>query len=293
MFAFALRQLGRFGVGVLGAAVATAAISALAAPHAPGLWPFLKATGERLFAFAQLDFGRSTISGMSAAGELAQRLPATLAIVTAGSAVAILVGAPLGALFGAGPVRRAVAPLMLVVAAAPVFCAGLALAYGAHLLNWPVSVNAPVALDTPIFSLAAPAWQLALPPVLTVGLSGAAAIQLAIRRAAAQLAHAPFRTGLRRLGLSAFEIERAYVLPQIVAGLFASAGEIVLALLSAAVVAEWVFHRPGAADLFVKAVALHDWNMAALVLFVFVFLYFVAELVGRLLAYTLANEGAQ
>ena len=86
------------------------------------------------------------------------------------------------------------------------------------------------------------------------------------------------------------EIERVYVAPQIVAGLLASAGEIMRALLAASVVAEWVFHRPGAADLFVKSAALKDWNMAALILLVFAVLSFLADLLGKLGAYALVGE---
>ena len=292
MLNFAARQTGRFALGLLGAMVLAAAISAIAAPRAPGLGPFLQAAGLRLWAFAQLDFGTSAISGLAAIDELSLRLPATLMLVLAGGGVALIVGAPLGLLFGAGPIRRAAAPLMQIVTAAPVFCAGLALAYGAvHLLHWPVSVNAAAVASAPIFSRSTEALQFAALPVLTVGLAGAAAVQLALRRAAAESASESFRTGLKRMGLSALEIEWVYAVPQVIGGLLASAGEIVLALLSAAVVAEWVFHRAGAADLFVKSVALHDWNMTALILFVFAAFGFLADFLGRIGAFALANEG--
>ncbi len=103
-------------------------------------------------------------------------------------------------------------------------------------------------------------------PVLTVGLAGAAAAQLALRRAGANGASEPWRPQLRRMGLPAWEIEGVYGVPQIFAGLLSSLGEVMLALLSAAAVAEWVFNYAGAADLFVKSVALHDWAIAAPVL---------------------------
>jgi peptide/nickel transport system permease protein len=90
------------------------------------------------------------------------------------------------------------------------------------------------------------------------------------------------------MGLGLIEIETLFVLPQVVAGLLAGAREIVLALLSAAVVAEWVFHRAGAADLFVKSVALADWTMAALLLFVFAVVTFIADFFGNVLARMLA-----
>ncbi len=288
MLNFAARQAGRLAVGILGTVAIAAAISAIAEPRAHGLLPFLEAAASRLAHFLQFNLGTSAITGLSAAHELGQRLPPTLLLVLGGGAIALVVGVPLGLLFGAGPVRRAAAPLMQIVTAAPVFCAGLALAYGAgHLLHWPLSVNmpsgAPVAPDE--------ALRIAALPVLTVGLAGAAAVQLALRRAASLSSGAAFRTGLKRLGLGALEIERLYVVPQVLAGLVASAGEIMLALLSAAVVAEWVFNRPGAADLFVKSVALHDWNMTALILVVFAGLSFATDFLGSLAGFVFANEG--
>ena len=291
MMKFAARQAGRFALGLLGALLLAAAVSAASLPHAGGLGSFLADAGSRLLSFLHLDFGKSAISGMAAIDELGGHLPSTLALVVAGGLVAFGIGIPLGLLFGAGPVRRAAAPLMQFVAAAPVFCAGLALAYGAaHLLHWSVTVNAHAAEAAPIFSGNAQTLRIAALPVLTVGLAGVAAVQRALRRAASQSAGEPFHTGLRRLGLTALEIERVYAAPQIFAGLLGSAGEIMLALLSAAVVAEWVFHRPGAADLFVKSVALEDWNMAALILFVFAALTFLADAIGRIGAHALANE---
>jgi peptide/nickel transport system permease protein len=291
MLNFVARQAARSALGLVGAALLAALISAIAVPHARGLLPLLAAAGIRFVEFLQLDFGRSAISGLPALEELALHLPATLVLVSAGAGLALAAGVPLGVLLSIGPARRAAAPLVQILAAAPVFCGGLVLAYGAvHLLHWPVSVNAPAG------TLAAPGspgeLELFAPPLLMVGFAGAAAVQLSLRRAASLSSGESFRTGLRRMGLSALEIERVYVMPQVIAGLLAAAGEIMLALLSSAVVAEWVFHRPGAADLFVKSVALDDWNMVAMILFAFAGLSFLADFFGRIGGHLLANEGA-
>jgi len=40
----------------------------------------------------------------------------------------------------------------------------------------------------------------------------------------------------------------------------------------------------------VKSVALEDWNMTALILFIFAALAFLVDLLGRIGAYALANE---
>jgi peptide/nickel transport system permease protein len=282
---FLARQALRLVVGILGAILIAAVIAAIGEPHPHG---FLVAAGERLVHFIKGDLGLSAISGLPVLQELALRVPPTVLIVLEGACLALLAGLPLGLLFIFGTARRAAAPLVQIITSTPVFCAGLALAYGAvHLLHWPASVNMPA--DAAV----APeqALQIAALPVITVGLSGAAAVQLALRRAASQSSGESFRSGLKRLGLGAFEIERLFTVPQVLAGLAASAGEIMLALLSAAVVAEWVFHQQGAADLFVKSVALADWNMAAIILFVFACLTFVAEFLGQVAGRFIASEG--
>jgi len=237
-----------------------------------------------------LRFGESVISGLPIVAELAARLPLTLGLVIEGVIVAALVGIPIGFLFGAGPARRAAAPLIQIVAAAPVFCAGLVLAYGAaSLLHWPVPINGGVSIV--LFPQNATQAQAMVLPALTVGLAGAAAVQLALRRSAAEAGQQSWRFYLRRMGLPSWDVERNYVMPQIFAGLLASLGEVMLALLSAAAVAEWVFSCRGAADLFVKSVALHDWSATAAVLFVFAGLTLVAQFVGQCGARLLTSAG--
>ncbi len=93
------------------------------------------------------------------------------------------------------------------------------------------------------------------------------------------------------MGLSALEINGVYLMPQVLTGLCRSLGDITLALFAAAAVAEWVFGWPGAAVLFLKSVALHDWNVAALVLLVFAAFKFAADFAGELGARALAVKG--
>ncbi len=183
---------------------------------------------------------------------------------------------PLGLLLGTGPVRRAAAPLIQIVAAAPVFCASLALVW--------ISVRMfGVHPAPPVGGLfTGNAAQTLVLPVLTVGMAGASAVQLALHRAASQAQGQPWRSTLRLMGLPAFEIERVYVAPQVFAGLFANLGEVMLAMVSAAAVVEWVFGWPGAAVLFVKSLALGDWSVAAVLLLVFSTIKFGADIVGAL-----------
>jgi peptide/nickel transport system permease protein len=281
------RQAVRLVVGILGAGLVATAIAAVGEASAHTMPAYLTAFGHHLWNLLRLDFGTSTLTGRPALEELGRHLPSTLMLVAMGAGVAGLVGVPLGLLFAFQSARRIAAPLVQIITATPVFCAGLALAYAAaYLLQWPTSVNAPARADV----LPDQALQLLALPVLTVGLAGAGAIHLALRRATIRSSEDAYRTGLKRLGLGRLEIEALYVVPKVLAGVLTGAGEIMLALVSAAVVAEWVFHRGGAADLFVKSVALADWNMTAILLFVFAGLTIAAHFIGAVLGYLFVSE---
>ena len=292
MLRFSLHEAARLGLALLGAVFLAAAVSALADPSAyKGAWSFLVAAAHRLPSLFQFDFGASLMSGSAAGESFASKLPVTLTLVLAGAVIAILVGLPIGLVLGAGPLRRAAAPLLQLIAAAPVFCGGLILAYAAHhFLGWDPSASGKTANFASLARGEPAAWGLIYLPALTVGAAGIAAVQLALRRAASEEADAPYRVYLKRMGLSTLEVERVYVLRPVLAGLLRHAGEIVLALLSAAAVAEWVFDYPGAAVLFVKSVALADWNMAALILFAFATIAMLADFAGRLLAHFVADR---
>ena len=282
-----LRQALKFGLGLLGALFLAAAIAAVPA-HGDH---YLRTVLTRLFDFVRLDFGTSRMSGLSAAHEIAARLPATLELMMAGALVAFAIGVPLGVLLGRGRVFRAAAPLIQLVAAAPVFCAGLALLWLAQrVLHWsyaPSPLPWPALIEGGRNALSA-LNALSLPG-LTVGAVGAAAVQLAVRRGESQAMKEPYRRGLRLMGLQSLEIDRLYLVPQVIAELLASLGEIVLALISAAAVAEWLFGWPGVAVLFLKSIALRDWSVTALVLFAFAAISLVADLCGVIAARSIGD----
>jgi peptide/nickel transport system permease protein len=299
MLRFTLRETARLLSGLVGAALLATALAALTAASAWHGFPgFGAAYLNHLNAFLHLDFGMSAVSGRATPEELANRLPATLILVSGGALIALAVGGPLGILFGAGPFRRAAAPLIQIIAAAPVFCAALALSFVAQrFFDWSVGANGASLVDETTLKIDPNdlAGSLApfLLPMLTVGAAGAAAVQLALRRGSAMVARHPYRRGLRLLGLSALEIDRVYIVPEVFAVLVASIGEIVLALLSASAVAEWVFDVPGAAVLFVKSIALADWTMASLVLAVFAAIAMLAQFVGVVVSRALVDAGAR
>ena len=293
MLRFALLEAARLVSILIGAAFLTVAVASLDSPTAmAGAGPFFATFAGKIASTAAFDFGSSVVSGRPVLIELAERLPETAILFAAGGVIACLIGIPLGLLFAAGPLRRAAAPLIQIVAAAPVFCAALALAWIANrFLHWPVDVtgaatSGAAALD---FANPLPALKVLALPAITVGAAGAAALQLSLRRAASEIADAPWRAALRRFGLPAGEIDRVYVAPQVASSVAYDLGEFALVLLSACAVAEWVFNRPGAAVLFVKSVALADWSMAALVLFAFAAIKLVADFIGAILAHALAD----
>lgn len=295
MWRFGLRQAGRLALGLLGAIILAAFVSALSdAGRAHGVSAYAKAVLAHLLAMGRFDFGASAISDIPAWTELAQRLPATLELLGFGALIAVLIGTPVGLLLSAGRVLRAAAPLIQIVAAAPVFCAGLGLLWiSDRVLHWPGAApdtSLVTALQSGNPDMIAAALRVVALPALTVGAAGAASIQLALRRAIGQAAAEPYRRGLQAMGLGRFEIDRVYLVPQVVAGLLHSLGEVASSLLAAAAVAEWVFAWPGAANLFLKSVALHDWSVVGLVLLVFASLTMAAEFLGvmgaRLLAET-------
>lgn len=270
MWRFGLRQGAQLALGLAGA-ILLAAMVAAADDARAGAGAFLSAMLAHLGSFLHLDFGASTISGESALAELRARLPVTLELAGLGGIVALAIGAPLGILLGTERPLRAAAPLIQIVAAIPVFCVGLALMWlAANVLHWPEHGASQFARILQTLAL----------PALTVGAAGAAIVQLSLRRAAAEAMDEPYRRGLRLMGLSAFDINTAFLVPQILAGLLRSLGEITLALFSAAAVAEWLFGWPGAGVLFLKSVALQDWNVAALVLLVFAAIKMLADFAG-------------
>ena len=292
MWRMGLRQAGRFALGLLGAIILAALVSA-AGTHTSGVVPFVSGVLSRLYAMMHLDFGLSSVSALPAWSELSRRLPATLELVGFGALIAVLVGTPVGMLLSAGRVLRASAPLIQVVAAAPVFCAGLALLWlSERVLHWtgaPRETSFSSAFASGNWGAVEAGLRAVALPALTVGAAGAANVQLALRRAVSHAAEEPYRRGLRALGLGRFEIDRLYLVPQVLAGLLQSLGEIASSLLAAAAVAEWVFDWPGAADLFLRSVALQDWAVVGLVLLVFAALTMTAEFFGVMAARLLAD----
>lgn len=287
-------QAGKLIASVIGAALLAAMLASLS-HHTHGFWPALGAFSDTVTRMGRGDFGVSAVTGHPALQDVQAVLPSTLQLILAGFVIALVIGIPLGAFLSASRTLRAAAPLIQIIAAAPVFCAALGLIWLAvHVLHW----TAPTQTSALSWSsLAMPGnWNAALRifalPALVVGATGSACVQLSLRRTAVAVLNAPYRAGLQMMGLRPFEIDLRYVAPEFAARLLRSLGDVVLALLTAAAVAEWVFDRTGAAVLFLKSVSFGDWTVAALILLIFAALKFVADFVGHIAADLVMPEDA-
>jgi peptide/nickel transport system permease protein len=277
---------------VLGAMLLVSLLVVVAQPPR-GFWPFAVAVFERFLAAAGGDFGNSVVTGAPAMAGVLAVLPFSLELLAAGAILALLIGIPLGGVLSASRTLRAAAPLMQIITAMPVFVAALGLIWVAvRLFHW----NEPEASGAMSWnvlaqhsSLSAVLRTIAL-PALTVGAAGAASVQLSLRRAAAIAWAAPYRNGLRMMGLGTLDIGLHYTVPEILAALLRDLGDIALALISATAVAEWVFHRDGVAVLFLRSAALGDWTVAGAALFVFAIITLGAVFLGTVLAAFIVRE---
>ena len=280
MARFGLEAALRLILGLIGAVLLATAIASLPPYSGGGFW---QAFGSHLVSVAHLDFGASRVSGLAASAELLARLPATLALLGFGAVIALAIGIPAGVLAGFSRAAPVAGPLLLALEAFPLFVIGIAMIWVATVFYWPVATSPPGnAIPGDVLSLPF-ARAIALPAIL-VGLGGAGAIVTRLRQIADTLAYAPYREGLHRLGLPNWEIGLHYLLPEVAAGLLANLGEVMLALMGAAIVAEWIFQWPGAAAFFIKSVALSDWSVAAIILAIFAGLTLVADFIGALVS---------
>ena len=211
---------------IVGAVVLASLLATLSHP-AHGLWPFLTALCERIFAAVRGDFGLSSVTGVPAMASAIDMMSFTFQLLAGGAVIALLIGIPLGILLSASRALRAAAPLIQIIAATPVFVAALALIWIAvRVLHWS-GISQASALSW-VDLVRSDGWSAALQafalPALTVGAAGAASVQLSICRAAAVAWSAPYRSGLRMMGLGALDIDLHYALPEVLAALLRDLG---------------------------------------------------------------------
>lgn len=282
------RQTGRFLLGLAGAFLLAAGVAALSRPDSRT--HYLSAFFAHIGQVAHLDFGVSAITAAPALSEIARGLPITFALMGAGLIVALVLGVSVGLLFGAGRFFRPVAPVIQVITAVPVFCAAMLAVWIANFFGWSDFSHDKFAAVLSHGADPIALLRVIAIPALVAGATAAGAIQLSLHRAILGAMREPFYENMRRMGLSGFEIDRAYLMPYLLAGFFRSFGEIALSLFAADAVVEWVFGWPGAINLFVHAVALRDWNIVAIVLLVIASVVIAVDFVGRIGARLVSGE---
>lgn len=266
-------------VSLVGAVVLAALLATLSL-HTHGFGPFISAFSMKLLAALKGDFGVSAASRVPVAILIAQTCPATFILISVAAVIALILGTPFGVIFGVSRAARVAAPLMELTAALPVFVAALAVLWiAAHLPH--AMHNSSAGHDI----LQALVLQAAI-----VGVAGAGSVQLALRRGAERAWSAPYREGLRIMGLSPLDISLRYAVPEMGAALLRDLGQLALALVSAAVVVEWVFSRNGAAVLLLRSAMRADWNLAAALLLIFAVVVLVAQFIGAAAANIISPE---
>jgi ABC-type dipeptide/oligopeptide/nickel transport system permease component len=293
MLRFALLRAAGLVAGVAGAALLSAAIAAIGDSAAvASVGDFLSAMLARAPGVLAFETGASTLTGEAARASVLPALSASLQLLLLAVPAALGIGMPLGAALADRTTRSIVAPVVQLAGAVPVFCGALAVV----LVFAPLSPEptGDVSLFAAIGARDGKAllsfFSAALPAGITIGLAGAGAVALALRKALEKAASEPYCDGLSRLGLGEREIMRRFVYPQAAALALKDTGPIVLAIFAAAAVAEWILGWPGAGAAFIHAAALEDWAVAALIVFAIGVIRAAADFSGPVAAHALLSN---
>lgn len=200
-------------------------------------------------AVARGDLGLSMRDGRPAAALVAERVPATLALMLPALALKLALGLSAGlaaALYRGRLIDRAVTALAVLGFAVPSFVLGLVLSLAfAVRLHWLPSGGQGT-------------WRHAVLPVLTLGLGGAAALARVARGAIVDVLGQPYIRAARARGLPWGRVLRSHALPNAAIPLVTLGGVLVGSLMAGSVVVESVFSWPGLGRLLAVAVASRD-----------------------------------
>ena len=231
-----------------------------------------------LTAFVQGDWGYSYADGRPVLQRVLERVPATLELVLAGSALALLLALPLGLLAATRVWGARVSRLVTTVGVSvPVFWLGLLLQLLlAMQLGWLPSSGRQSFGST---SVADRLMHLVLPALVLAAVQGAAWTRY-LQRAMGDTLALPFVNAGRVRGLSESRLVWRHALPNAL-GPFVTVVLLDAAMLaSGAVVTESVFAWPGVGSLFTEALVKRDYP----VLMAFLMVGAVTVIVLNLLA---------
>jgi len=208
----------------------------------------------------RLDLGRSLVDDYSVAAEIALRLPRTLELIFAATALALAIGVPAGvyaAVHRGGRFDRVMSAVTAVLLAVPVFVLGtlLILVFAQMLRLTPAGGFVPFARS--------PGQHLALLalPAIAIG-KGLAAIVFRMMRASVldTLSSDHVRTA-RAKGLSNARILAHHVVRNAFTPVLTVLGLHMGALLGGTVLVEYVFNWPGLSTPLIRAVEGRDYPM--------------------------------
>jgi ABC-type dipeptide/oligopeptide/nickel transport system permease component len=274
MVAYARSRAVLWCASLVGAIIFACAVAALAEPASRvGLAPYLGTVLLKIPGMVQLAPGPSVISNSPAFAAARPSLEVSLRLLVGATPIAFILGAML--VLTLMPPRRpkGAAVVVQLARSVPLFCLALLLA---ALLGAAAPGNA--GLD------------LVIPLIVLIGLAGAGAVALSVTQAFATVSGVD-GGGLARFGLRKGAIMRRYMARYAAAAVLRNAGSIMLALFTATAVVEWVFGWPGAGAAFIRSVALSDWNVVAVLIFVIAVTRFTLDFAGSLLAFALLGEG--
>ena len=206
------------------------------------------------------DLGRSLVDDHPVASEIALRLPRTLELIAAGTALAVVVGVPTGvyaAVHRDGAFDRVMSAVAAILLSIPVFVVGtlLVLVLAQMLRLMPAGGFVPLTTD--------PARHLLLLalPALAIG-KGLIAIVFRMMRASVldTLSRDHVRTA-RAKGLTSFQVLSRHVVRNALTPVLTVLGLHMGSLLGGTVLVEYVFNWPGLSTPLIRAVEGRDYPM--------------------------------
>ena len=229
------------------------------------------------------DAGYSIRTGRPVFIEIAQRLPATLELALAATAIALAVGLPLGLLSALRPRSRLDAAVRiggLIGLSLPNFWLGtLIIVLFSLYLRWLPNTGGYVdLLQDPLGNL-----RLLLFPAITLGLALAAATQRMTRSAMLDVLGADYVRTATAKGLAPRVVLRRHVLKNGLIVVVTLLGIQVGQLLGGAVVVEEIFSVPGVGRLLLNAIVQRDYALVQGAVLVIAILFVVLNIMVDLL----------
>lgn len=232
------------------------------------------------------DLGTSFVANVPAVDLVLQRLPATLELALAATALAVALGLPLGLWAGMRPRSRAARLIMagsVLGFSLPTFFVGVMLVSLFSVgLGWlpPAGRGATVdVLGMPVSLLTLDGWRHAILPAFNLALFQLALMTRLVRAGAADAYASDYVRYARAKGVPEGRIARRHVLPNIAIPVVTVAGIEFGSVIAYAIVTETIFAWPGMGKLLIDSINMLDRPVIVAYLMVVVCLFAAINLV--------------